>query len=70
MPIDISNRSFVKCDYCEAIAAYEEKEVWVETEYMYDLFEEKTIKAVSRLIWCPACKKKILVSEMEKDASK
>ena len=67
MAINISNHSFVKCDYCEAIIAYEDKEAWVETEYMYGLFEKKTIKHTNRLIWCPNCHKKILVSEIKND---
>lgn len=63
MIYDITNHNFVKCEKCEAIVAYEDKDTWIQKDREYSIFNEDDFTWIRATIFCPKCGKRIVVSE-------
>ena len=65
MIYDITNHNFVKCEKCETIIAYEDKDTWIRKGRKYSIFDDydNNFTWVRATINCPKCGKRIIVSE-------
>ena len=63
MIYDITNHHFVKCEKCETIIAYEDKDTWIQRDSKFSVFNEDDFTWIRVTIKCPKCGKRIIVSE-------
>lgn len=57
MIYDITNHHLVKCEKCETIIAYEDKDTWIRSDRKYSIFNEDDFTWIRATIDCPKCGK-------------
>lgn len=66
MRLEVTNHSFVKCERCGRIMAFEKDDVHIREAHDYDIFSLQSKVLSEAFIYC-FCGKRILIEELRKE---
>lgn len=66
MKLDVTNHSFVQCEKCGRIIAFEKDDIHIHEAHDYDIFSKQSKILSEAFIYC-FCGKHVIVEELKKE---
>ena len=66
----LTNYNFIKCEKCDSLLGYEEKDTWISSDRGCNVLSLDDFTYIKKFINCPVCFNKVIISEEEKWKSK
>lgn len=66
MRVEVTNHSFVKCEKCGRIIAFEKDDIHIHEAHDYDIFSQQPKILSVAFIYC-FCGKRVIIEELRKE---
>ena len=67
---NLTNYNFIKCEKCNSLLGYEEKDTWISSDRGCNVLNMDDFTYIKTFITCPVCLHKVIILEEKKWRSK